>query len=715
MKKIPHSFLILAVLFCAIFYVINLQAESTLDKLSEKKIDKNVECNVCADSSEYKLDSDWGVLSGNVIIEYGNIKLNADKIRFNRVTGDAEAEGNVVFTSDTGDVWRGDTLNVNVFKGLAQSSGFDFYSEPVRVIAAGGSILTDEENKKEYSVENAVITTCTNAPAHFHYHVKAKKLRVIPDEELIAEGAVSYLFGIPIFYWPFYWKDLNRHYGFRFEPGYSSDWGAFLLSSHKLSIYQNKETQTYFDSKTSIDVRSERGIAFGEKLEWEKGENFNGWFSAYFLHDNDRPEDIINKDRYRFRFENEWEVTDRDRIIAQALYVSDDRVMEDFFEEEYDQMNQPDTYFAWTHRGDAYSGGMQTRLRLNNFYTQTERLPEFWYNLNGTELFNTGFYLKNKSSFSYLDRDFDKRLGRASYDTLRLDSEFVLTRPIKLMGFLNVVPRVGYRGTLYEETLKNDRADYRSVFEIGTEISFKAFSTWADNDGFTWRHVIEPYADIKLIPEASLTPEELYQFDDIDEIKEGKKLLLGLRNRWQYKTNNPNATARELLYLDLYAVFNIDRDADEEDTFESFNFDLRYRPTSWLELDGEGVYEQDKSDISEALFRLNVWYDAFEASAFYRYINDEDSNLVGADFVWNINTEWAVSLYGRYEFDNSQLEEIGTWIQRKYDCLAYRIYFTYEPSYTRYDGIEEDEDFRISFILWLTDFEPKSLRELNDR
>lgn len=714
MKKVSCGLLIFSLLFLAM----NLQAQSTLKKLSEKRFDKDVDLNVKADTSEYQLDSDWGVLDGNVVIEYGKIKLTADKIRFNRVSGDAEAEGNVIFVSDTGDIWRGNSLNVNIFSGFAVSSGFDFYSDPVRVIADKGSVVSDENNTKKYSVNNAIVTTCTNAPGHFHYYVKAKSLSVRPDDELVAQGVVSYLFGVPIFYWPYYWKDLNRHYGFRFEPGYGSDWGVFLLSSYKLPFYYDKATESYFDSKTSIDLRSERGVAFGEKLEWGREDNLKGWFSAYFLHDNDRPTEIINKDRYRFRFENEWDVTERDRIISQAIYVSDDRVMEDFFEEEHDRMNQPDTYLAWTHRADSYSGGVLTRFRLNDFYTQTECLPELWYNLNGYELGNTGFYLKNNSSISYLEREFDERInGGASYDVFRMDTDFVLTRPFRLMGFLSVVPRVGYRGTFYEKTAKlnnGDDSEFRNVFEIGTEVSFKAYSTWTDDDGFVWRHVIEPYADLKLVPEASVLPNELYQFDSIDEIEEEKSLLLGLRNRWQYKTKGQNAPTRELLYLDLYAVLNLDTEGDEE-FFESLNFDLRFRPTSWMRLDGEGVYEQEDTDVSEALFRLNVWYDVFEASAFYRYLNDDDSNLAGGVITWNINPEWAISLYGRYEFENTHLEEIGTWIQRRFDCIAYRIYLTYEPSYIRYDGTEEDDDFRISFVLWLTDFEPNHLRELNDR
>jgi lipopolysaccharide assembly outer membrane protein LptD (OstA) len=167
------------------------------------------------------------------------------------------------------------------------------------------------------------------------------------------------------------------------------------------------------------------------------------------------------------------------------------------------------------------------------------------------------------------------------------------------------------------------------------------------------------------------------------------------------------------LYIDLYADFNLDA-TGEEDEFESLNLDLRFQPISWMKLYVEGEYEQEKSEVSEALFRLSVWHDAFKANVFYRYLVDE-SSLVSGVLTWNINPEWAASIYGRYEYETSRVEEVGTWIQRKFDCLAYRVYLTYEPSYTHLDGREEEEDLKVSFVLWLTGFEPDNLRELDDR
>lgn len=741
MKKFSQRLIIVCLTLCVSSLFTHLYAASSFEQLGGKKIAKATNCDIQADSSEYSFDTDWAMLRGNVAIKYGDIELRADKVRFNRVTGDAEAEGNVIFFSTTGDVWRGESLKVNIFSGLAVSSKFDFYSKPVRVMANKGSIYTDENKNKEYILEDSFVTTCTNEPGHFHYQVRAKRLCLRPDDEIIAQGAVPYLFGIPFFYWPYYWKDLNRHYGFRFEPGYSSSWGAFLLASYKMAIYRDKATETYVDSKTSVDLRTKRGFAFGEKILWESKDDVNGWLSAYYLDDDDLPIGVEDSERYRLRFNNELVLDSHDRILAQAIYVSDDRFMEDFFEEEYDEMNQPDNYLSWTHVGDNFSGGLLARIRLNDFYTQVQRLPEAWYNLNSTELFGSGIYIENNSSASFLNKKFDERTWENSddpaYDAFRADTDFVLTRPMKLMGFLSLVPRVGYRGTYYDKTRIQETttvstvnaegvveettktvdveadSDFRNVFEFGLEASFKAFSTWNDNKGFTWRHIVEPYTDITFIPEPNLLPDQIYQFDDIDEIEESKILRLGLRNRWQYKANAQQASIRELLYIDVYADFNIDA-AENKDQLESINLDLRFQPISWMKFSVEGEYEQEQSEVTEALFRLSVWHDAFKANVFYRYLVDE-SSLVSGVLTWNINPEWAISVYGRYEYETSRVEEVGTWLQRKYDCLAYRLYLTYEPSYTRLDGFEEEEDIKVSFVLWLTEFEPDNLRELDDR
>ncbi len=689
--------------------------------------------DVMADRAEYDMKSAWTQLTGNVAIRHAGMELHADSVRYNSETGDADAFGNVSLTTPDGGVWRGESLKVNMFSHQGLTGAFDLYSKPFRLMAESGRMNT----QKEYYLNNAVFTTCTNDVGRFHYHVSAERLCLRPDDELIVKGAVPYMFGVPFFYWPYFWKDLERHYGFRFEPGYSGDWGPFLLSAYKTPLYRNKAEKKYLDSKTSVDYRMERGFAYGEKLNWSSGDDWKGWFSAYYLKDDDLPWDVEDEERYRLRFNHSWNVTPRDQILAQALYVSDDRFMEEFFEEEFDKMNQPENYVSYTHIGDSYSAGLIARIRLNDFYTQVERLPEGWFNLNSTELGSSGFYVENSTTIGFLNMEFDKRTFEEeqdpAYDIFRADSLTMINKPMKLMGFLSLVPRAGYRGTYFSKTLDKVEYDkvtsngvekavefveggsgFRNLFEAGMEISFKAFSTWQDFSGNTWRHVVEPYADYTYVPEPNLLPSDLYQFDDVDELGEMNSLRLGVRNRWQYKNNNDeNASVNELLYIDFFGDINLDPE-DGEDSLDTLNLDLRYRPARWMRFTVEGEYDAQKSQISDASTRLTVWHKIFSADAEYRYLVD-DSSLVSGQLTWNINPEWAVSMYGRYEYETSRVEEVGTWLQRRFDCIAYRLYVSYEPGYTRSDGYEEESDLKLSLVCWLTAFQPDNIRELDNR
>ncbi len=742
--KINHpSFLttILTCLACLLIVLMEVQAAPGLPNITNFGTGSD-KTQVMADRAEYELDSGWVTFSGNVAIRYQDMELRAGRIRYNNKTGEAQAKEGVVLVGNDGSLWHGDELEINIKKESGIAKGIDIFSSPFRVLADRGSITED----KTYFIDNAVVTTCTNAPGHFHFQLKTKRLRVRPDNDLTAWGAVPSLFGVPFFYFPYYWKDLSRHYGLRFEPGYQSSWGPYLLSSYKFPIVWNKITKTFIDSKTSVDYRGDRGVAYGEKISWIFNDAAKGWFSAYYLNDDDPPQAIEDPERYRLRLNHSWNITDRDQVLLQGLYVSDDLFMKNFFEDEYRTMNQPDNYASYTHVEDQYSYGLLSRMRLNDFYTQVERLPEAWFNLNSIELGESGIYIENATAASSLNKEFDERFDPlpATYDVFRVDSDTKVARPFKAFGFLNVVPRAGYRATYYSKTLDKivstssesvvstnaygdvetfDQttsetqeieadADIRSVFELGTEISFKSYGLWQDTPGNIWRHVVEPYSDYTYIPEPNLVPSQLYQFDEVDEIDRTNKLRLGVRNRWQIKPVGLMQTS-ERIYVDLYTDINMDPQEDEN-TIDFLYLDTKYRPNSWLRFDFDTVYDIDLSEVNSSSLRLVAWHQVFSTDFEYRYRVDESSLLLGS-LTWHVNSEWSVNAFGRYEFETTQVEEIGSWIQRKYDCIAFRFYASITPGYINAQGYGEEDDYRFSLLVWLTDFTPDRLRERDSR
>ncbi len=734
------------------------------DGVAQTFQDPEGQTDVQADSLEYSFadtgaNAGWTTFKGNAAIRYKGYQLRADRIRYNSKTGDAEASGNVVLTGADGTLWKGDKLAVNLRDRAGRADGIDLYTKPFRVLADDGAFAAPTKTNQIYQIDGATLTTCTNEPGHFHWYVHASRARVRPGDNVTGWGVVPRLFGVPFFYVPYYWRDLERHYGFRFQPGYKHSWGAFLLSTYKLPIVRDKTNDTFIDSYTFADWRSERGWGFGEKIAWEFGEKASdskGYVTGWYMpEDEDLPTMLVPDDteRYRVRLNHYWNATDRDQVLLQALYVSDVRVMKDFFRREYREMTEPDNYATYTHYADEYSAGLTARFRLNDFYGQVERLPEAWFTLNSLELGETGLYLENDTAAAFLRRRFagpatwrDVQAGKTEpegYDAFRGDTRFELSYPRKYFGFLSVVPRVAWEGTYYDKTKRaihstnlvetaqvdlfgnsvttlvekavttyeEEDADFRSVFEIGSEVSTRAYGYWNEATGRQWRHVVEPYANWTFIPEPNLLPEDLWQFDPIDRIDKRDTLRLGLRQRWQYR--DAEEEPREMFYLDLWGDLNLEPE-DEEETLSVFGWDGRYYPATWMSLSAKGRYDFDAELVDRAEFVLAAWHDVFRCDVEYLFREDHD-NLFSGYVTWYPNEHWGFDLFGRYEFEESLVEEVGGWVQYKWDCLALRLIASVEPSYTNEYGEEEETDWHVTLTGWLTDFVPAKILEEDNR
>lgn len=277
------------------------QTASRLPSFAKELGEGDEKTYIVADRAEYELESGWVTFSGNVAIKFKGLELRSDHIRYNQKTGDAQAAGKVVLAGRDGSVWQGEKLDINLKDEAGKASKIDIYAKPFRVLADQGTLSAD----KTYDIRNATLTTCTNDTHAFHYMLHTRRVRLRGDRDVTAWGAVPHLFGVPFFYFPWYWKDLDTHYGFRFEPGYRSSWGPYLLSSYKMPLYRDKAIGAYFDAKTSVDYRVDRGFAYGERLGWGLGDEAAGYFSAYYADDEEPPVGIEDPERYRLRLNHE--------------------------------------------------------------------------------------------------------------------------------------------------------------------------------------------------------------------------------------------------------------------------------------------------------------------------------------------------------------------------------------------------------------------------
>lgn len=650
--------------------------------------------------------------SENVVITCGKDVLRADRVLVHIESGDAYALGNVVLMRGGQEV-KAAKLHYNFRTRVSSLDAPSVDAEPFRIQADRIEQVADQS----YLLHRAKVTTCIYKHPHSHYHVRAKRIRVVPNESMTAKGAVWYFGKIPCFYVPYWYQNLNEESGFRFRPGYRSQWGAYLLSSYRHRLAPQLQAEH------RLDYRTERGVAVGEDLKWNLRSGY-GDLSLYYLDDrqpmpDDSPLDAetIESERYRMRLRHTQGLGERTQMLMQLEYVSDTEVRRDFFDRDYRAARQPENHISLAHRRDSFTVTALASMRLNDFYSNVNRLPEISLDVFRRQLGNSSVYYESESSVSGLERVWPANGDEEDYSTFRLDTSHRLYQPRQLAGWLNVIPRAGYRATYYTEspetrtsgtgtnavtsTVAGD-AVLRHLFEVGSEVSYKAFKMLvpAGDGQAPWRHVVEPYANYSLRLEPNARPDELYQFDSVDTLDELHQLRLGVRNKLQTKRDNRAVDAAD---VNLFTTLKLNAE-DDEPVLDLLNLDSDFRPTAWMLLELDGAYSLEDALLTRlnsrfSLIRKDYWRLGVE----HRY-REAESNLLAADATIYPNRKWAFNLFGRYEFEESRLEEQGGYVQRTLDCLGIRLGASVLPGYARADGTAREDEYRVLLEVWLTAF-----------
>ena len=660
--------------------------------------------DVRADKVEYDRSTGWAEAAGHVVIRRGEEVLTADYVRVNTETQDAEALGNVVLKRGD-DTWTGEFLSYNFLTNVGSADDLTGKTAPFQYTAA--DVKRGEGDV--FVLHDAEISTCALSKSDWHYRVRARRVTIVPGDHLKAHHVVWYFDGVPSFYFPYWYRDLeDKDTGLHVRPGYKSRMGAFLLTSYRYRL------APWLKAETHLDYRTRRGFAVGQDFLWHVPDApWYGDLELYYLNDNepiDDDEDAatadIDSQRHRVRLRHRYYATSRDYVLLQAYHLSDTDVLEDFFGREYQRMRQPENYLVYTHRGDRYTAGAQVRKRFNDFYTTVERLPEASIDVSRLQIGDSGFYYEGDADAAFLRRLFRDMSTSDDYDALRADSAHEILRPFKTFGFLNLIPRAGYRGTWYSKTLDagaESGAGFRSVFELGQEVSFKAFRIWDSPGRRAYRHVVEPYADYTYVPEPNLTPDRLYQFDRVDRLDEVNKVKLGVRNKLQIKKND---RPWDLVDLNVYTYCRFERPSGDE-PIEDIHADGEFYPCDFARVDMQAEYNLPDTNLDEINTRVWLWHrQVWSASVEQRY-RHRTSNLWSGGVTWKPVRAWAFNTYGRMEFKNDRVEEVGGYVQRNYDCMSVRTGAGFSPGYTRTDGTETEDDWRVVVEFWLSAF-PRS-------
>jgi LPS-assembly protein len=641
----------------------------------------------------------------NVAIHIGDTDIYADFAQYNSRTHEVLVEGHVRIYRDinmyVGEraIYNIDTKQIKA--GEMQTAYFPYF-------VSGTNVSSLSENA--YLVQNGNFTTHDSPTPDFY--LRARTVRVYENDHVVFQNVTFYVRNVPIFWFPYVYQSLNDAFSFSISPAYLSSWGPSLLTQVTFPITEN------IKGRFRLDYRGRRGVAVGFDSDIEYGKDKSSWanLKTYYLQDQnpllnqtDLRRGLVSTGRYRVTFEDHTEFTQDIYGIVDVTKLSDEFVMQDFYHTDFRLDPVPDDVVAVAKTNPFYTLTVISRFQANQFFEQTERMPEVVLDIKRHALFGGPIFYESETGIANLRRQFDNDSDFQNYGAIRADTFHQLLYPNTYFGWLSVVPRAGFRETYYsqsrdlgktifdpsenplvpdfllpdptlEEPLAKGGDTYRTVFNAGVEASFKMSREWEDAqsralglDGL--RHVVQPFTNFSWVsdlgpdpkrilqfdrfePSTQLRPIDFPQFTSIDSIDRWTVWRLGVRNRLQTRRDDLTVS---WLDLETYADVNFENPYDRTSYSNLFN-KLRFTPLPWASLIVNSQVPAFDKGFTEV--NTNIVFQpaaSLEVSAGHRYLNTNPffphSSVFLVGGYYRLNDNWGVGLQEQYEAATGVLEQ----------------------------------------------------------
>ena len=240
-------------------------------------------------------------------------------------------------------------------------------------------------------------TDDNSAPAH---RIRASRMIIVPGKYIEARNAVLYLGDVPVFYWPWMHKSLERHpNNYEVTPGYRSQFGPYLLNSY--NWYYSK----HLNGALNLDLRAQRGVGFGPDFNWRSPLLGEGQFRYYYTDDNapglDPFDQPIPRNRQRLYFSDHATLDTNFTFKTVIRYQTDNQVVRDFYEPEYRENTQPGSFLELNKQWANWNLNLLAQPQVNNFQETVERLPDLKLTGLRQQLGTTPLYYESESSAGY--------------------------------------------------------------------------------------------------------------------------------------------------------------------------------------------------------------------------------------------------------------------------------------------------------------------------
>jgi len=682
-------------------------------------------------------------------VEYEDIRIFADRLEINTNTEEVKALNNVYYKKDNNTVQANELLynlkeNSGYFSGNIKGSFPPWYWSGERI-----EIIT----KDEFVLRKGTFTTCDHEPPHYHLSCTSATLDM--DDKATAKNVFFFLYGMPIFYFPYYYTYMKHQpYGLVNWMGHSEEKGFMDLAHYNWYVNDKLRGRIYLDYLEELGW----GHGFDVDLKTDGGKNY---IYGYYMDEDD---DFYEQDsikryggtaddnskyrrwkgvfKHRQQWQNDW------TSIMKIEKFSDENFNKDFFFEEINKgtdrfslSRNPENYFALEQIKPDYNLIFYASDALNDFEYLIERQPSISFATREQKIENSPLHYKLEANYTHFNEEFPRYEDADGDRELdRFDLFGKLSSPHRINKWLTSEPYLTFRGTGYSKD-EDGKEVFRTTESMGWNLRSKLAKQYGDI-----QHIFQPQIGYYYRPDPSIPKDELIRLDPIDRITSQNGFFVEIINRLkvpQYKQTPNQSAAKSMadgsgqateyfgpegldeIYLREYreSTSSAPVHSSETTTYtEPFNLRVfsnysvkdeqwdyvfienTFSPFSGISLVSDATYTPQKNqfEIVNSSLGISKWEKVGGSLglSYYRDYMGEGEDLYRANStIWfNFSPNMELAFSTSYDIENEFIRSNGIYIKKYLHCWTSELQLN---SYKR--TRDEDYTFEVFVTFSITD------------
>lgn len=354
------------------------------------------------------------------------------------------------------------------------------------------------------------------------WEIRAGKVCISPNGLFSASNLRFNIGRIPFFWLPAFKSNLKffRDTPLRFRLLWDKGIGPRLSLRTRIYSWDN------FNAYLRFDYRLKLGPGAALETEYYSADELTQFITrSYGAYDKSFPDE---KGRNRFRLQgliHSSSFDERTTFHMQWDRMSDDRMVGDFKDSDFEINTQKCTYLQLDHLAEDAFGNLSVRPNINPFQSLNQELPYVAFGIRPLSIGKTGIIAENFASAAFLDYTYARQINDIlkARRSGRLETDQLLYRPFHL-GPLTLTPKVGLTGIFYTRSPEHHSIG-QLVYRYGGELSTR-LSRCTESS----RHLVEPYFSYLGYSRPQAGVDNHFIFSISDGYVRLDQLRFGLRN-----------------------------------------------------------------------------------------------------------------------------------------------------------------------------------------